>query len=141
MRTIGLMCAAIALGLSPADAAQERDTTIYEYCMPGPFVLTFEDDVAALGKRNKAILDNVLSQSRYCGKFMTVDGYPTVGGAKIGGYRRSMLALHYLVERGISSTDIHLRLHDRRRAAESQDHRWDVAITFVEGDISPSDGS
>lgn len=40
MRTTALMCAAIALFSGTADAAQERDTTIYEYCMPGPFVLS-----------------------------------------------------------------------------------------------------
>jgi hypothetical protein len=140
MRTIGVLCAVMALCSSTADAARERDTTIYDYCTPGPFVLTFTDGAAGLGKLNTAILDNLLSQSSYCGKFMTVDGYPTVGGSKIGGYKRSMLALQYLVEHGTSSTDIYLRLHDRRRASGPQDHRRDVAITFVEG-ISTRDGS
>jgi len=137
---MALMCASFALFFSPADAAQERETTIYEYCMPGPFVLTFKDDAAALGKMNKAILDNVLSHSAHCGKFVAIDGYPTVSGSKIRGYTRSTLALHYLVEHGISSTDIHLRLHDRRSAIELQDHRWDVAITFVDGDTDPWGG-
>ncbi len=140
MRTIGVVCAVMALCSGAADAARQRDTTIYDYCMPGPFVLTFTDDDASLGKLNTAILDNLLSQSRYCGKFMTVDGYPTVAGSKIKGHRHAMLALQYLVEHDISVTDIYLRLHDRRSASESHDHRWDVAITFVEG-ISTRDGS
>lgn len=141
MRTIGLLCAAMALCLSPADAARERDAAISQYCMPGPFVLTFADGSAGLGSANTAILDNVLSQSPYCGNFMTVDGYPTVGGSRIDGYRHSLLALQYLVEHGISSTDIRLRLHERRRASEPRDHRWDVAITFVEGSITTWDGN
>lgn len=140
MRTIGIVCAVMALCSGTADAARQKDTIIYDYCMPGPFVLTFTDGAAGLGKLNTAILDNFLSQSRYCGKFMTVDGYPTVGGSKLGGYKRSMIALQYLVEHGTSTTDIYLRLHDRRRASGPQDRRRDVAITFVEG-ISTRDGS
>ncbi len=140
MRTIAVVCAVLALCSSTADAARKRDTTICDYCTPGPFVLTFPDGAAGLGKLNTAILDNLLSQSRYCGKFMTVDGYPTVAGSKIEGYKHAMLALQYLVEHGTSVTDIYLRLHDSRRVSETHDHRWDVAITFVEG-ISTRDGS
>jgi hypothetical protein len=99
------------------------------------------DGAAGLGKLNTAILDNVLSHSPYCGKFMVVDGYPAVGGSRTEGYRHSVLALQYLVEHGLSSTDIRLRLHERRRASESRDHRWDVAITFVEGSTTTWDGN
>ena len=141
MRTIGPLCTAMALCVSPADAARDGDAAISQYCMPGPFVLTFTDGAAGLGKLNTAVLDNVLSQSPNCSNFMTVDAYPTVSGSRIEGYRHSMLALQYLVELGISSSDIRLRLHDRRRASEPQDHRWDVAITFVEGATTTWDGS
>jgi hypothetical protein len=137
MWVIGAALIASAMGVP----LQSASSTIYEYCIPGPFVLTFRGPRTRLGKQNRAILDNIVSQARGCGRFLIIDAFPSASGSEDIGFSRAQIAIRYLIGRRILSSDIRLRLHHHRRASDALQKRWDVEIAFYDGVTAPENGS